>query len=92
MNYIFFEVNYFFLTLSLACLTPITSKPIGNQENQQHSNENFGVSDDYESLDMKNIETSSYEILQLNKRSLKYYNTENQKCTKDHRVEGIMIN
>ena len=92
MNYIFFEVNYFFLTLSLACLTPITSKPIGNQENQKHSNENFGVSDDYESLDMKNIETSSYEILQLNKRSLKYYNTESQKCTKDHGVEGIMIN
>ena len=68
MNYIFLGVDYFFLTLFLACLTSITSKPTGNQRNQQHSYENFGVSDDYESLDMENIGTSSYEILQLNKK------------------------
>ena len=92
MNYIFFGVYYFCLTLTLGCLTPITSKPTGNQRNQQHSYENFGVPDDYESLDMENIGTSSYEILQLNKKSLKYYNTDNNKWTKDHGVEGIMTN
>ena len=92
MNYIFFGVDYFFLTLYLACLTPITSTPAGNQRKQQHSYENFGVTDVYESLDMENIETSNYEILQLNKRSLKYHNTDNNKCTNDHGVEGIMIN
>ena len=69
---------------------PITSKPAGNQRNQKHSYENFVVSDDYESLDMENIGTSSYEILQLNKKCLKYCNTHNNKWTKEHGIKGIM--
>ena len=61
------------------------------------------MSDDYESLDMENIGTSTYERLQLNSKDLKYYNETfelnaeendkgNKKCTKDHGIEGIMIN
>ena len=49
------------------------------------------MSDDYESLGMENIGTSSYEILQLNKKSLKYYNTHNKKWAKDHGIKGIVI-
>ena len=75
----------------LGYLTPITPEPAGNQRNLQHSCENFGVSDDYESLDMENIGTSSYEILHLNKTSLKYCNMGNNKWTKDHGIKGIII-
>ena len=61
------------------------------------------MSDDYERLDMESIGTSTYERLQLNKKDLKYYNEtfvlnaeenekDNNKCTKDHDIEGIMIN
>ena len=50
----FFGIDYIFLTLTLASLAPITSKPSENQQN-------FGVSDDYESLNMQNIGTSTYE-------------------------------
>ena len=91
MNYIFFGVDYLCLTLTSGCLTPVTTKPAGNQRNQQHSYENAGVSDDYETLDMENTGTSSYEILQLKKKSLKYYNTHDNKWTKDHGIKGIMI-
>ena len=83
-------------------MTPITSEPAGNQQNQQHSYESVHVSDDnYKSLDMENREPSVYQILHLNKTSLeyynmrsnnKYYNTCNNKCTKDHGIKGIMIN
>ena len=79
------------MTLTLGCLTPITSEPAGNQQNQQHSYENIRVSDDYESLDMETIRPSSYEILQLNKKSLEYYNMPNNKWTKDHGIKGIII-
>ena len=72
-------------------MPPITLEPAGNQQNQQHSYENFPVSDDCESLDMENIRPSSYEILQLNKTSLKYYNTGNNKWTQDHGIKGILI-
>ena len=48
----FFGIDYIFLTLTLASLAPITSKPSENQQN-------FGVSDDYESLNMQNIGTST---------------------------------
>ena len=52
---------------------------------------------------MENIGTSTYERLQLNNKDLKYYNETfelnaeendkgNKKCTKDHGIEGIMIN
>ena len=99
----FFGANYFCLTLILGCLTPIASKPAGNQQNQQHSYEKFCMSDDYESLDMENIGTSTYERLQLSNKDLKYYNEtfelnaeendkDNKKCTKGHGIEGIMIN
>ena len=81
---------------------PTSSKPAGNQQNKQHSYENFSVSDDYESLDMENIGTSTYERLQLNNKDMKYYNEifvlnalkndkENNTCAKDHGVEGIII-
>lgn len=53
----FFGIDYIFLTLTLASLAPITSKPSENQQN-------FGVSDDYESLNMQNIGTSTYEETQ----------------------------
>ena len=49
----FFGIDYIFLTLTLASLAPITSKPSENQQN-------FGLSDDYESLNMQNIGTSTY--------------------------------
>ena len=92
----------FCLTLTLGCLISITSKPAGNQQNQQHSYENFGASDDYERLDLENIRTSTYETLQLNNKDMKYNNetfalnplkndNENNKCAKDHAVEGIII-
>ena len=82
-------------------MTPITSKPAGNQQNQQHLYENFGVSDDYESLDMEKIETSTYERLQVNNKDMNSENEtsvpnalkidkENNKYAKDHRVEGII--
>ena len=58
------------------------------------------MSDDYESLDKENMGTSSYETLQLNYKDMNYYNEafvlntlkndkENNKCAKDHGVEGI---
>ena len=53
----FFGIDYIFLTLTLASLAPITSKPSENQQN-------FGVSDNYESLNMQNIGTSTYEETQ----------------------------
>ena len=53
----FFGIDYIFLTLTLASLAQITSKPSENQQN-------FGVSDDYESLNMQNIGTSTYEETQ----------------------------
>ena len=53
----FFGIDYIFLALTLASLAPITSKPSENQQN-------FGVSDDYESLNMQNIGTSTYEETQ----------------------------
>ena len=53
----FFGIDYIFLTLTLASLAPITSKPSENQQN-------FGLSDDYESLNMQNIGTSTYEETQ----------------------------
>lgn len=53
----FFGIDYIFLTLTLASLAPITSKPSENQQN-------FGVSDDYESLNMQNKGTSTYEETQ----------------------------
>ena len=53
----FFGIDYIFLTLTLASLAPITSKPSENQQN-------FGESDDYESLNMQNIGTSTYEETQ----------------------------
>ena len=53
----FFGIDYIFLTLTLASLAPITSKPSENQQN-------VGVSDDYESLNMQNIGTSTYEETQ----------------------------
>lgn len=82
-------------------MTPITSKPAGNQQNQQHLYENFGVSDDYESLDMEKIETSTYERLQVQNKDMNSENEtsvpnalkndkENNKYAKDHRVEGII--
>ena len=82
-------------------MTPITSKPAGNQQNQQHLYENFGVSDDYESLDMEKIEISTYERLQVQNKDMNSENEtsvpnalkndkENNKYAKDHRVEGII--
>ena len=91
------------MTQTLGCLTPITAKPAGSQQNKQSSYENFGVSDDYESLDMQNIGTSTYESLQLNIKDSEYYNEtfalniqendkDNNKCPKNLELEGIMIN
>ena len=82
---------------------PIPSKPAGKQQNKQHSYENIGVSDDYESLDMKNIKISTYERVQLKDKDSKYYNEtfvlnaeengkDSNKFTNDHEIEGIMIN
>ena len=61
------------------------------------------MSDDYESLDMQNIGTSTYESLQLNIKDSEYYNEtfalniqendkDNNKCPKNLELEGIMIN
>ena len=90
------------LTLTLECLTPVTPKTVGNQQKQQHSYKNLGASDDYESLDMEKIGSSTYERLQLNSKDIIYYNEkivfnaenndkENNRYVKEHSSEGIII-
>ena len=81
---------------------PITSLSAENQHNEEHSYENPGVPDNYESLDPENIGTSIYQKLHLNNKDINYCNEtfdlrtlendkESNKCAKDHEVEGIMI-
>lgn len=67
-NYIFFGVDCFYLTPTLGCFNPITTKPTWNQQNKQRLFENVGVSDDYDSLNLQNIVTNGYESLQLNNK------------------------
>ena len=103
VNYIFFVVDCVCLTLILGILTLNTFKAAGNQQNKQHSYENFGASDYYHSLNLQNIGTSTYQSLHFSNKDSIYYNEifslnakeyekDNIKCIKDHEIEGIMIN
>ena len=103
VNYIFFVVDCFCLTLTLGSLTLTTFKPSGNQENKQNSYENVGVSGYYESLNLQNMGTSAYQSLHLNNKDSTDYSKifslnakendkDNNRWRKDHEIEGIIIN
>ena len=91
-------------------MTPIFQHSFGNQQNfakhhpivKNSSYENFGSSDYYQSLDIENAGSGTYQMLQINNNGKDHrnetlvLNTEksdekNNKCANEPDIQGIVI-
>ena len=91
-------------------MTPIFQHSFGNQQNSEKhhaivknsSYENFGPSDDYQSLDIENGGSGTYQMLQINNKGENHHNEtlvlnaeksdeKNNKYASEPNIQGIVI-
>ena len=91
-------------------MTPIFQHSFGNQQNfakhhpivKNSSYENFGLSDYYQSLDIENAGSGTYQMLQINNKGENHHNEtlvlnteksdeKNNKYANEPNIQGIII-
>ena len=91
-------------------MTPIFQHSFGNQQNaakhypivKNSSYESFGPSDDYQSLDIENAGSITYQMLQINNKGENHHNEtlvlnteksdeKNNKYANEPNIQGIII-